>query len=1254
MNDQSAGRTTIAAFYSSSNGAGRSCMVANIALMLASQGRRVLAVDHDLASPSLHRYFSAFLPSRPGQSGPGTPVRLEADFGHPQGAVDFLGPEPGAAAPAAGCAVERPDLLSREYDVVLIDTPADTSTALIAGELADVVVLGSTPDPQYLTPALRMAEAIASGPRGDSIRILPVLMRVSQAPDQRTMSQRVRARLELASLLPGMSDDERQGYWADMEIPFEPEYAEEEGLPFLAPLSGSRERLAGAYLRIARKLLPGRPDIFLSDPPSSAQRLYREARREADERNRTVTVLHSAADRYWAEWITEALQALGLTAVRKRIDEEHDTLPDTGSTLIVVSEQLHGLERLLRQAAAGETGPGGQIPVAVTVDGKWPPGTSLPEPMRVSLANMDGNTAYRTLATYYRISDPDESLRPGRFPGTSEGETLNLPDPAHGVTGRDAVLDQIRDHFLEPEPRPLTITGPGGMSKTPIALEYARRFRACYDVIAFVQADSLEALRADLGAIAGKMLPHRPANDTRTAALADLQAANPRARWLLICGSADDPSILDRLIRGSVGGHVLIISGGAVREESDAISVPALAPADSEAMVMDLVPGISPGDAALVSTAMQGIPLALRLACARLQVIAGHLSERRDALPASNTTDAVAEFTSHFPADPGDIADPVEFVVNLHLTELAELTEHSLRDGAMLLLETCAFLGGSGLSWRLLRSPEMLEQLAEASPGLRDPVLLSVVFHEIASRGLLLFDESELVPGDYTRAPLRIHPRVLSIIRSRMSPRERELRSQKVSLALAALPAPGIAEDVIGNESVYAELLEHVRPSGAAGHLDPAIRTWLANQVRYLWQAGSKESLQTAVELGEKLSSYWLAELPEDDVKPADDPIRLRLRTHLANVYRQLGQLERAREIDQDTLARQRRVLGLRHPRTLMTARSYGADLRMTGDFEDALFEDYATWQAAIRALGRHHLITITASGNLALSELLAGDVEPALRRRLDQDLPWAERFDRNTPGETAWVLSHIGALQRELGEYKASRTYLRQARTEFRRTAPVGVPAPPSKASLRTEIGIAIATRWLDGPSPGTSRKILEDCQAAHGEDEPITWAARLSLAGDLAKVGDTAQAVRHARESLDRHRSFFGENHPFTQINRVNLSCYALADGQPGLAAELSDQALSSLESSLGPRHLWSVAATVARANVLAEDGHPGKAAPLEEEALSEYRRRLRPDHPFVQIVADNHDLTLALRDGSGPETGLAADGRKRRYVELHLPPY
>ena len=59
-----------------------------------------------------------------------------------------------------------------------------------------------------------------------------------------------------------------------------------------------------------------------------------------------------------------------------------------------------------------------------------------------------------------------------------------------------------------------------------------------------------------------------------------------------------------------------------------------------------------------------------------------------------------------------------------------------------------------------------------------------------------------------------------------------------------------------------------------------------------------------------------------------DHPDTLTSASNLAITLRALGEHQAARELDEDTLARRRRVLGQDHPSTLISASNLAADLR--------------------------------------------------------------------------------------------------------------------------------------------------------------------------------------------------------------------------------------------------------------------------------------------------------------------------------------
>jgi predicted acylesterase/phospholipase RssA/MinD-like ATPase involved in chromosome partitioning or flagellar assembly len=67
---------TIITFYSYKGGTGRSMALANVAWILASNGKKVLTIDWDLEAPGLHRYFYPFL--------------VDKDLTSSEGLIDFV------------------------------------------------------------------------------------------------------------------------------------------------------------------------------------------------------------------------------------------------------------------------------------------------------------------------------------------------------------------------------------------------------------------------------------------------------------------------------------------------------------------------------------------------------------------------------------------------------------------------------------------------------------------------------------------------------------------------------------------------------------------------------------------------------------------------------------------------------------------------------------------------------------------------------------------------------------------------------------------------------------------------------------------------------------------------------------------------------------------------------------------------------------------------------------------------------------
>lgn len=163
------------AILSPGNGEGRSFIAANLAIVFSQLGERTLLIDADLRSPRQHELFK--LGNNAGLSGllagranPDAVVRVPSLLGLsvlPAGAIP-PNPQELLGRPAF---IETLHSLSRDFDVVIIDTPAATEYAdaqTIAVRAGAAIMLArknqsSLPDMAQLTRSLQQSGASLVG-----------------------------------------------------------------------------------------------------------------------------------------------------------------------------------------------------------------------------------------------------------------------------------------------------------------------------------------------------------------------------------------------------------------------------------------------------------------------------------------------------------------------------------------------------------------------------------------------------------------------------------------------------------------------------------------------------------------------------------------------------------------------------------------------------------------------------------------------------------------------------------------------------------------------------------------------------------------------------------------------------------------------------------------------------------------------------------------------------------------------------------
>lgn len=300
----------IITFYSYKGGTGRTMALANVAWILASRGKKILAVDWDLEAPGLHSYFRPFLRDRELTSPPGGVIDLVTEFAVEattpeedkerdphwhlrladirryaaslswefpgEGTIDFVssGRQGPSYAPrvtsfdwygfysqlGGGVFLEAVrDGMRKHYDFTLIDSRTGVSDTggICTVHLPDTLVLCFTMNNQSIDGAVAVAESIVEQRSEESFRIFPVPTRIEYGEAEKLERRRDYARRKCSPFMKHISARKHDSYWGDIEIPYRSFYAYEEVLAAF----GDRPQVPGSLLasfeRLTRHLTDG-------------------------------------------------------------------------------------------------------------------------------------------------------------------------------------------------------------------------------------------------------------------------------------------------------------------------------------------------------------------------------------------------------------------------------------------------------------------------------------------------------------------------------------------------------------------------------------------------------------------------------------------------------------------------------------------------------------------------------------------------------------------------------------------------------------------------------------------------------------------------------------------------------------------------------------------------------------------------------------------------------------------------------------
>jgi hypothetical protein len=591
----------------------------------------------------------------------------------------------------------------------------------------------------------------------------------------------------------------------------------------------------------------------------------------------------------------------------------------------------------------------------------------------------------------------------------------NVPTRNRGFTGRDTLLATLREGLRRGDrDKVQVLRGMGGVGKTQLAMEFAHRFASDYDIVWWIAAEQSELIGRQVATLAVALGCAPPEADTATlvrAAMAELRACD---RWLLVFDNTDDPSSLRAWLPGGETGHILITSrSGGWDEIAASVEIDVFDRAESAAVLQTRVAGLSAEDADELAAELGDLPLGLAQAA---QTLADTGMPAREYLGLLSTR--AAEILSE-----GRLASYTR-----PLAAVTQLAADRLEDKepiAAALLAVCAFLAPEPVPARLISAAakDLPEPLAARAA---DPVALRLLFAAIGRSALARV-------GNDT---LQMHRLTQAILRDRLTP-ELAAKARAESEAIVAAGDPGDRADP-ATWPAWAQLLPHLLAVDPANSTNPAILDLAAEATRQLWRRGDTRGTD---ELAGKLYEQWRHHLGDDD------PHTLVLAESLGDVAWDQERYADAQKLDEDTLARRRRVLGDNHPATLTSASSLASDLRKLGKFQAARDLQEDTLARRRRVLGNDHPDTLHSVRDLAAILRELGETQTALE--MDEDTLARSRtvFGSDHP-DTLASASSLASDLGKLGKFQAARDLMED--TLARRRRVLGNDHPDTLHSVR------------------------------------------------------------------------------------------------------------------------------------------------------------------------------------------------------------
>ena len=484
-------------------------------------------------------------------------------------------------------------------------------------------------------------------------------------------------------------------------------------------------------------------------------------------------------------------------------------------------------------------------------------------------------------------------------------------------TGREHLLNQLRENLTTNTATALTqaqaINGLGGIGKTQTAVEYAYRYRAHYQTVLWVNAETEDLFRSDMVLLAQPTLLNLPQKDEKEQHIildAVIEWLNTHTGWLLILDNVEHiTSIFTLLFQRTPlalqhdHGHVLLTTRSqAVGPYINAIEIEIMDTNEGAHFLLQRAKKnpYTKEEYALAQTiveAMNGLPLAIDQAGAYMEETHCSVSHYLHLYQDQKTRTALLQRRGMLASDhPASVA--VTFTLSLQQVQQQSAVAADI-------LRTCAFLSPEHIPEAI-----MIEGATELGPARHTRIHAQYAL----DKEFTILQAYSLIYRDAEQQTISLHRLVQAVTQESMNKDEQRLWVERIVQAINRT----FPDSEYTNWASCQQYLAHVRVCQVFIHQwkieTPEAAHLLHQTANYLYDRAQYPEAEAL---------YQQALAISKKTEGPDHPSTGSTLHELARLYQAQGRYPEAEPLYQQALAIYQKALGPDHPKTKIASKSY-------------------------------------------------------------------------------------------------------------------------------------------------------------------------------------------------------------------------------------------------------------------------------------------------------------------------------------------